>query len=357
MVKSLAGRTGSQAVFALPGDLETPTGGYVYGRRVLLLLPSCGVSARYVPLPASFPAPTPRDLEETERLLSNTHGASPLLIDGLAYGAMPAELIRRLGRQIVALVHHPLCLETGRSPERYAELEASETAALALARHVIVTSATTARILRSQFAVAETNITVAEPGIDRAPRAIGSSGPVQLVAAGSIIPRKGYHVLVRALDRLRPASWALTIAGADDLCPDTASALRTQIRGSSCASKIRLAGALDPGGLAELYACADLFVMPSLYEGYGMAVAEALARGLAIVTTTSGEAAERVPDGAALKVPPGDVDALADALHRAIADAALRRRLAAAAWAAARSLPRWEQTARTIAAVLEKVAR
>jgi glycosyltransferase involved in cell wall biosynthesis len=345
-----------EAVFAIPGDLAAPTGGYVYGRRLFELMPSCGVRMRHVALPGSFPAPAPRDLAETERLLRNTPPASPLLIDGLAYGALPAELIQRLERPIVALVHHPLCLEGGLSPEGCAAFKASETAALALARHVIVTSAATARTLLSEFAVIEEKITVAVPGTDPAPRAIGSSGPVQLLAAGSIIPRKGYDVLVRALDKLPPLSWALTIAGADDRSPKTASELRAQIRRSKCASQIRLAGALDQWALAELYARTDLFVMPSLYEGYGMVLAEALARGLAIVTTTAVVAAETVPSGAAFKVPPGDVDSLADALHRAIEDAGLRKRLADEAWAAAAALPRWEDAARAVAAVLKEIA-
>jgi glycosyltransferase involved in cell wall biosynthesis len=346
----------TEAVFAIPGDLDTPGGGYVYDRRVLELLPSCGVKASHIALPPSFPAPTARDLAETGRLLQNTAATCSLLIDGLAYGAMPADLIRRIGRPIVTLVHHPLCLETGHSPQRYAELKDSEMTALALARHVIVPSATTAQILRSDFAVADDRITVAEPGTDPAPRATGSSGPVQLLAAGSIIPRKGYDVLVRALDKLPPSRWELTIAGATDRSPETTSALINQIRRSNCSSSIRLVGALDRHALAELYSCTDLFVMSSLYEGYGMVLTEALARGLAIVTTAFAAAVERVPDAAALKVPPGDVELLANALHRAIADAALRKRLADASWAAARALPQWEDTARAVAAALKKVA-
>jgi glycosyltransferase involved in cell wall biosynthesis len=346
----------TEAVFAIPGDLETPGGGYVYDRRVLELLPSCGVKACHVALPPSFPAPTARDLTDTDRLLRKTAATCTLLIDGLAYGAMPADLIRRLGRPIVALVHHPLCLETGHSPQRYAELKDSEMAALALARHVIVPSATTALVLHADFAVPLDRITVAEPGTDPAPRATGSSGRVQLLAAGSIIPRKGYDVLVRALDRLPPSTWELTIAGATDRSPETTSALAAQIRRSNCSSSIRLVGALDRQALAEWYSRADLFVMSSLYEGYGMVLTEALARGLAIVTTTFAAAVERVPDAAALKVPPGDVDALAKALHRAVADAALRKRLADAAWAAARALPQWQDTARSIAGVLKNIA-
>ena len=115
-------------------------------------------------------------------------------------------------------------------------------------------------------------------------------------------------------------------------------------------------GAVDEGRLADLYARADLFVTASLYEGYGMVLSEALARGLPIVTTTGGAAAETVPDRAALKVPPGDVSALATALGRAIGDATLRKQLADASWAAGQKLPRWEETARIVAGVIRSVA-
>ncbi len=96
--------------------------------------------------------------------------------------------------------------------------------------------------------------------------------------------------------------------------------------------------------------------MPSLYEGYGMALAEAMARGLPIVSTTGGAAAETVPEAAAIKVAPGDEDALAAAIHNLLADPALRSRMADASWTAGQKLPRWEDTARIIAGVIRGVA-
>lgn len=381
------------AAFAIPGDINLRTGGYIYDRRVLSLLPQFRVAAEHLPLPGSYPSPSKGDLESTEQAFAKLPPSTVLLVDGLAFGAMPADIVSRARCPIVALVHHPLCLETGLSPERQAELKATEAAALALARQVVVTSSTTARTLLSLFAVPPEKITVAEPGTDAAqqvtrlrvipirapegdrateavcpaapsgkvgaapvPLASPPSEPLQLLAVGSIVPRKGHDILVRALDRLGHLDWQLTIAGDQDRSPETTSALRTEIRFSRVYSRIRLVGAVDEGRLADLYARADLFVTASLYEGYGMVLSEALARGLPIVTTTGGAAAETVPDRAALKVPPGDVDALTAALGRAIRDAALRKRLADASWAAGQKLPRWEDTARIIAGVIRAVA-
>jgi glycosyltransferase involved in cell wall biosynthesis len=345
-------------VFAIPGDINLPTGGYTYDRRVLTLLARFGVTARHLELPAGYPAPSATDLDATARAFAETPKGAVLMVDGLAYGAIPTGVIQRANSPIVALVHHPLCLETGLAEARAAELRASETAALTLARRVIVTSRTTARTLVEEFGVTSNKLTVAEPGTDPAPRAPGSSGTLQLLAVGSVVPRKGYDILVRALERVAaPAAWELTIVGAMDRSPQTTAALEAQITQSPLAARVRMIGDLPERALADMYARSDVLVLSSLYEGYGMVLTEALARGLPIVTTTGGAAAETVPDGAALKVAPGDVDALADALQRVIADTALRQRLADAAWAFAQtSLPRWDDTVARIAAVIEELA-
>jgi len=345
------------AAFAIPGDINLPTGGYVYDRRLLALLPQSGVAARHVALPGSFPDPSPADLRETARLLSAVDPDTVLIVDGLAYGALPAEIIARVRAPILALVHHPLCLEAGLSKEREAALRALETAALALARRVVVTSRFTARTLTADFAVPADRITIAEPGTDPAQRAAGSSsGTLQFLAVGSIVPRKAYDILVRALSALGNCQWHLTIAGPADRSPEALAALHAAISETGLADRITLVGPVSRERLANLYAAADIFLMPSLYEGYGMVLAEAMAHGLPIVCTTGGAAAETVPDAAAIKVPPGDGPALATAIDRLAGDAHLRRRMADASWAAGRSLPRWEGTARIIAGIIKEMA-
>lgn len=343
--------------FLIPGDIDLPTGGYAYDRRVLALLGEAGVRTRHVKLPGSFPSPTAVDLRATGEIVASLADCRVVLADGLAFGAMPTDLIRRIPQPIVALCHHPLCLEAGLTVARTAELRTSESAALALARAVVVTSPMTAALLARDFGVPPASIHVAEPGTDPAPQATGTGAPLQLLAVGSVVPRKGYDVLVRALERIAALDWQLTIAGAADRSPGTAAALRAQIAVTGLGSRIRLTGAVDDVTLAGLYGAADLFVMPSLFEGYGMVLAEAMARGLPIVCTTGGAAAETAPDAAALKVAPGEVGTLAVALENTIVDGGLRRRMAEASWSAGKNLPRWPNTARIIADVLRKVAR
>src|SRR5262245_42643423 len=195
-----------EAAFAIPGDLNLPTGGYTYARRVLALLPTFGVAALHLPLPASFPDPTATDLHSTAKALAEAPPHAVLLVDGLAYGAMPAAVIGHARAPIVALVHHPLCLEAGLSATRQEALRRLETAALALARKIIVTSPLIQRTLIADFAVPADKITVAEPGTDPASRATSSGpgpGPVRLLSIGAIVPRKAFHLLVRALSPLK----------------------------------------------------------------------------------------------------------------------------------------------------------
>jgi glycosyltransferase involved in cell wall biosynthesis len=171
------------------------------------------------------------------------------------------------------------------------------------------------------------------------------------------VPRKAYVTLVEALAPLRQRDWRLTIVGSTELDAGAVAALQAAIRDAGLGDRIALAGAADAEGLARHYATAGLMISASLYEGYGMALATAMASGLPIVCTTGGAAAETVPDAAAIKVPPGDAAALSAAIARVLDDAAMRRGLADAAWAAGQSLPRWEDTARIVAGAVQAIAR
>jgi glycosyltransferase involved in cell wall biosynthesis len=198
-------------------------------------------------------------------------------------------------------------------------------------------------------------VTVAEPGCALQPRAVGTGDPLQVLAVGAISARKAYPDLVRALAALSGVDWRLTIVGSTTLSPDAVSELKATIGACGVGARVVLAGALDDAQLAERFHRADVFAMSSLFEGYGMALTEALSRGLPIVTSSGGAAAETVPDSAALKTPPGDVPALAAALRKVLTDAPFRRRMADAAWAAGALLPSWDDTARDIADVVKSL--
>ncbi len=342
--------------FAIPGDLDAPTGGYAYARKVLQLLPAFDVTPHHIALPAGFPDPGEDDLGQTRRLLDQLHPETPILFDGLAYGALPAALSGSIASPVIALVHHPLARETGLDDLRRRQLEVSERTALGHAAAVIATSAHTRRLLVSDYGVEEDKLTIAEPGTEPARRASGTGRPFRLLTVGALIPRKGYTVLIEALGQLGDDSWHLTIVGSPDHDPAEANRIREHVMASGLRRQIDLRGVVPAIELERLYDCADLFVMPSLYEGYGMVLAEAMAHGLAIVCTTGGAAAETVPDDAAIKVAPDNAPQLADAIGKLLTDAAERERLAECAWQAGCRLPRWPDTAERIANVIKTIA-
>ena len=341
---------------AVPGRLDTPTGGYAYARRLLEHLPACGVAIRPLALPAAYPDPAEADLAETLRLVARTPPETVLLIDGLAFGAMPAALVEGFRRPVAALVHHPLGLEAGLAPDRQAALLASEAAALARAELIIVTSPLTGRLLVAEFGVDPLLVTVAEPGTDPAGRARGTGAPVALLAVGAVSPRKGYDLLVEALADLTDLPWRLAIAGTLDRHRDDAARLAAAIRRRGLSGRIALMGEVGEAALAELYDRADLFVSPSLFEGYGMVLAEALARGLPVIATTAGAIPDTVPPDAGLLVPPGDAQALATALREVMGAPELRAKLSTGARAERRNLPSWDQATRRFAAALADLA-
>jgi len=349
----------SGIAFAIPGDIDTATGGYAYDRRVIAELRGMGREVTVVGLGDGFPDPVAIDAARVRHALGSIPDGTPTLIDGLALGILPdeaAELARRV--PVAALVHHPLGLETGLDAERSRRLLDSERRALAAVRHVVVTSRATARTVADSFAVAAARLTVAEPGVDRLdPVDRPGTGRPVLLAVGALVPRKGYDVLVAALAEITSLGWDAEIIGDPGRDPATAARLARSIEAAGLAGRVRLRGQVTADALAGAYRSADLFVIASHYEGYGMVAAEALAYGLPIVSTTAGALAETVPDAAALKVPAGDAKALAAALRRLVADAALRARLGRAAAAAALELPTWRDCARTIDHVIRDLAR
>ncbi len=345
------GHNGKGFVFAVPGAIDQATGGYIYDRRVLDAWRAAGLTVPLLTLPDRFPNPTAEDLAATRAAFAAQPPGTTMVVDGLAFGCLPPDLLTGLPLDWVALVHHPLALETGLSAAQAAALAASERAALTLARHVLATSETTAATLMQDYGVAPDRITVSIPGVDRRSLAEGiAAQPLPLLAVGTVIPRKAYEVLVTALSGLADLPWHLTIVGSETRAPDYAATLRRQIADAGLADRITFAGEIAPDQLDDAYRRAGLFVHPALYEGFGMALAEALTAGLPVVASSGGAVADWLPDAFTLKVPPGDANALAAALRQAIADPALRITFGASAarWAAF-ALPYWRDTADRLA--------
>jgi len=344
--------------FAVPGDLATPTGGYIYDRRMIAELEKLGWQVDVVGLGDGFPKPGAAQKEFARGKLLAAPDKCPVVVDGLALGVLPeaAEALRPKA-PLVALVHHPLAYETGVTPEQAQLLWESEKQALAAAAGVVCTSASTARLLQEDYEVPLERITTAPPGTDRAEPAKGSNdGTLRMISVGAIVPRKGFDVMVAALAELPELPWRLTIVGDRSRDPPTAAKLDADIRASGLSTRIEVLDAVSAERLAELYDSADLFVLASHFEGFGMAYAEAIARGLPVIGTTGGAIPDTVPPNAGVLVEPGDVRALTRALELVMKNPKERQWFAAGAREAAKTLPTWEESARAFAAAVEAVA-
>jgi glycosyltransferase involved in cell wall biosynthesis len=347
-----------RVAFAVPGDLATPTGGYAYDRRMIAELGHLGWQVDLLDLGDGFPWPNEATRMTARTQLLALPAGRTIVVDGLALGVLPETASQLAGRNpLLALVHHPLALEHGLSVEQAETLRASERAALVAVQGVVVTSAATARLVASDYGVPAERITVARPGSDPAPPAQGGKdGVVRLLSVGAVVPRKGFDVLMAALATLPDLSWRLTIVGDRTRDRHAAARLDADIARHAFENRVTALGAVSPQRLAALYAEADMFVLASRFEGYGMAYAEAIAHGLPVIGTNGGAIPDTVPPDAGLLVAPGDSEALAQVLRRVIGDAGLRRRLADAARAAAPKLPTWRQSAEIFAGALERLA-
>jgi glycosyltransferase involved in cell wall biosynthesis len=343
-------------VFLVPGDWNVRTGGYGYDRRLTSELRQTGWSVDVRQLVGNWPEPDGAAREAAAAVFSALADDTLVLADGLAYALLADEIRPHAARlRWVALVHHPLYRETGLDDAARTRLRLAEIDALQLARMVVASGRVTVDDLMT-MGVEARRIAVVEPGTDPVPPRppqTRSPGPVRLLCVATLTPRKGHKVLLQALAGLCDAPWELHNVGSPERDPETAAALMAQAQ--PLGARVHWHGELDDAALQARYAEADVFVLPSLHEGYGMVVAEALAHGLPVVATNAGALAHTLPAQAGLHVNAGDAAALRTALGRVITDAALRERLAAGARAAAQDLPDWPRQASAFARVLEQL--
>jgi glycosyltransferase involved in cell wall biosynthesis len=342
--------------FVIPGRLDTPTGGYAYDRHMADGLRRCGWSVHIRELDESFPNPTPAALAHAAHVLARLGDGARVIVDGLALSAMPDAIENEAGRlRIAALVHLPLAADIGITHDDAAPLEMAERRALAAAA-LIVVPGSAVRDMLARYRIAQDTIVVVEPGTAPAAIARGSDGTrLQLLCVATLNPNKGHEILLEALAAAPRDCWHLTCAGSLTRHPATVDRVRAAICRLHLEDHVTLAGELDRAGLDECYDRADVFVLATRQETYGMAVAEALARGLPVVGTTTGAIPDLVGTEAGLLAPPGNTALFAASLVRVIGDARLRAKLAEGAKRARARLRSWEQAAEEMSAVLSRL--
>jgi len=350
--------------FVMPGgvdDLAAPSGGNAYDRRVSLDLPGFGWQVHKHAVDGEWPRPGAAARAELARVLRELPDGAAVLLDGLVACGVPEIVVPEADRLgLAVLVHLPLGDETGLEAAVAAELDAKERTVLRAVSAVIGTSDWAVRRLVSHHGLAPERVHVATPGADIAPLASGTDGVSQLLCVAAVTPRKGQHRLIEALAAAADLPWTCTCVGGLGTDPEYVDHLRGLIRQYGLQDRLHLAGPQAGAQLDASYASADLMVLMSYAETYGMAVTEALARGIPVLATDVGglpEAVGRAPDGGVpgILVPPEDPAALAAELRGWFGEADVRRRLKAAARGRRAALDGWATTARSLAGVLTRL--
>ncbi|MDP2318486.1 MAG: glycosyltransferase family 4 protein [Acidobacteriota bacterium] len=344
------------AVFVVPGSIDTRTGGSIYDRRMADGLRRRGWDIAVVELAGDFPQPAVVAVTGAAEALAALPDGTLMVMDGLALSAMPDLIEREAARlRVVALVHLPLVADVSIDAESRARLAVAEQRALVASSLIVVTGAATLGLLEP-YALPRDRVVVVEPGTDPAPQARGSDGAsVRLLCVATVNSGKGHDVLLEALAAVPNHPWHLTCAGSLTRDRETADRVRGLVRQLALEDRVRFVGELDAEALVTCHDAADVFVLATRRETYGMAVAEALARGLPVVCTTTGAIPDLVGPDAGVLVPPGEVAALAEALSRVISDADLRSRLAAGAREVRDRLQVWEVAAARMDAALQRL--
>ncbi|MGW1744679.1 glycosyltransferase family 4 protein [Streptomyces sp. NPDC002092] len=350
--------------FVMPGGVDdpaAPSGGNAYDRRVSLDLPGFGWQVHKHAVAGEWPRPGAEARAELARTLRELPEGSVVLLDGIVACGVPEIVVPETERlQLAVLVHLPLGDERGLEPAVAAELDAKERDVLRAVPAVIATSDWAVRRLVAHHGLAPERVHVAAPGADIAPLSSGTDGVSRLLCVASVTPRKGQHRLVQALAAAADLPWSCVCVGGLGHDPEYVAQLRLLIKEHGLEDRIHLAGPQAGAELDASYNAADLMVLTSYAETYGMAVTEALARGIPVLATDVGglpEAVGRAPDGGVpgILVPPEDPAALAAELRGWFGEADVRRRLKAAARGRRAALDGWATTARSLAGVLGRL--
>jgi glycosyltransferase involved in cell wall biosynthesis len=338
-------------------DPARPSGGNTFDRRVCRGLADAGWTVHVHEVSGSWPLPDAPSYEALAGAVRRIPDGAVVLLDGLVASTAPGVLVPEARRlRLVALVHMPL----GHGPTADGAGD-RERAVLAAARSVVTTSAWARRALLELYALPGDRVHVAEPGTDAAELARGTSTAGALLSVAAVIPGKGHDVLLDALAMLTGRQWHCLCVGSLERDPAFAEALRRRLHDRGLEDRVHFSGPQTETELDRSYGAADVLVLPSRAESYGMVVTEALARGLPVVAAEVGGVPEALGHGSAgtlpgVLVPPDDPTALRDALRAWLEDAGLRRRLRRAARERRATLPTWSATTSVVDGVLAEAA-
>ena len=347
----------------VPGGIDDPawpSGGNAYDRRICHGLAALGWDVHEHPVDGEWPWPDAEAQHGLARVIAGLPDGAVVLVDGLIASTAPAVLVPQARRLVlVVLVHLPL--GDGPPGHEVDDARSRECAVLAAAAAVVTTSAWARDLLLDRYSLRPHSVAVAEPGVDPAELAPGTADGGQLLCVAAVTPHKGHDVLLAALAAVPELPWRCVFVGTLDRDPDFVDLLHRRASEAGIGDRISFAGPRTGNELDRAYGAADVLVVPSLAETYGMVVTEALARGLPVIATAVGglpDTLGRTADGRrpGLLVAPGDAPALTAGLSSWLRDAELRSNLRLAAQERRGTLSGWHATVDQVARVLTEAA-
>lgn len=321
-------------------DYEQKTGGWIYNRHLIAWLDRHMGGVHEMTVPVCFPRPDAAVLAEIATLFDAIEPGAVLVMDHI-YGCMLLPILSARPFRLVLIYHHSMVEERGEG-EVAASRNTAEHSALQLADAIVVTSDESRDYVTGHYGINEQKIITGKPGNDPAPRSpVHDGGPWHMLSVGAVIPRKRYEFLVEALAKVQRSDWSLTIVGNTDRYPDYVGSLQNLIETHCLADHITLAGEVPPSALDALWSKTHLYVASSLYEGYGMAISEAICRGVPVISTPSGAVASWAGEAVTL-VDPDAVGEMAARIAAVMDDRATYEAAREKAVHFADALPSWE---------------
>ena len=342
-------------------DPARPSGGNRYDRRICRELTSLGWSVHEHAVPGCWPRPDAPSLAALDGVVQRIPDDAVVLLDGLIASTAPEVLVPQARRlRLVVLVH--MSLGQGAAGDEAGDARMRERAVLSGAAAVVTTSAWTRRRLLEIYALPADRVHVAEPAVDAADLATGTTAGGSLLCVAAVTFDKGHDVLLDALAATTDLSWHCVCVGSLDRDPAFVAGLRRRCLDGGLGERVCFPGPRTGADLDRTYAAADLVMLASRAEAYGMVVTEALARGLPVLAADVGGVTAALGHGAdgarpGMLVPPDDPAALGAALRTWLGDAELRGRLRQAAYERRESLCGWSATASVLAGVLAGAPR
>jgi glycosyltransferase involved in cell wall biosynthesis len=341
--------------FLTMGDIHSLTGGYLYNMNIMEGLEQNGYSVNIIG--TDWPWDNKPELEKISRFhFEKLVAGSCILIDSLVLSLLRREVQEFSDKLIfVGMIHLPASYSI--SSDGYGKLSGEELLALHQMRQVIVTGQFTFDLL-CNAGLNPAGIRVVEPGTDQFPQKTHYKPvPSELLCIANYSPIKAQDILIRSLNRITDRDWTLHLYGDKDRDKEYSAMVNSLIKEFHLKKRVIMHGIAGRDEITAIFLDADLFVMPSLFESYGMALTESLAHGIPVVTTRTGNIPVTVPAGMGIFVEPGNEQQLADAIRSLLDDPAKYTSLCADASQYHLRARSWEQAVTEFEMIISKTVK